>query len=114
MRGRVRLAIMYPEYGLSSIHATIFQNRTDDRANLRPNPRNAITDAINRCSVKVPAIYERPIKSGISRVIGGGGIEKEEVQEEEAQEGTEEGKRITLGRLITGKKPSDITTLGTT
>lgn len=58
---------MYPEYGLSSIHATIFQNRTDDRANLRPNPRNAITDAISRCSVKVPAIYERPIKSGISR-----------------------------------------------
>lgn len=51
--GCARLAIMQPEYGLSSIHATIFQNRTDDRTNLRRIRRNAITDAISRCSVKV-------------------------------------------------------------
>lgn len=51
--GCARLAIMQPEYGLSSIHATIFQNRTDDRTNLRQIRRNAITDAISRCSVKV-------------------------------------------------------------
>lgn len=85
MRGRVQPAIMYLEYGLSSIHATIFQNRAGDRPNLHPNPRNAITGAISRCSVKVAAIYERPIKSGISRAkregqrkrrrgcVGGGG-----------------------------------------